>query len=47
MSLVSACPFLGTSKEKPLRVSLDWWAVFAAAVAVMLIKTGLISGIPW
>jgi hypothetical protein len=30
-----------------MRVSLDWWAVVAAAVAIILIKTGLIAGIPW
>jgi hypothetical protein len=30
-----------------VRVSLDWWAVIAAAVAVILIKAGLISSIPW
>jgi hypothetical protein len=30
-----------------VRVSLDWWAVLAAAVAVILVKTGLVSGIPW
>jgi hypothetical protein len=30
-----------------MRLSLDWWAVLAAAAAVMLIKAGLISGIPW
>jgi len=30
-----------------MRLSLDWWAVIAAAVAVVLIKAGLISGIPW
>ena len=30
-----------------VRVSVDWWAVLAAAAAVALIKTGLISGIPW
>jgi hypothetical protein len=28
-------------------VSLDWWAVLAAALAVVLIKTGLVAGIPW
>jgi hypothetical protein len=38
---------LRTSKESPVRVSLDWWAVLAAAVAVILIKSGLVSGIPW
>jgi len=30
-----------------MRVSLDWWAVIAAAVAIILIKTGLIAGIGW
>jgi hypothetical protein len=30
-----------------MRISLDWWAVLAAAVAVVLIKTGLVAGIPW
>jgi hypothetical protein len=31
----------------PMRISLDWWALLAAAVAVVLIKTGLVAGIPW
>jgi hypothetical protein len=30
-----------------MRMSLDWWAVLAAAVAVVLIKAGILSGIPW
>jgi hypothetical protein len=30
-----------------VRMSLDWWAVLAAAVAVVLIKTGIVSRIPW
>jgi hypothetical protein len=30
-----------------MRMSLDWWAVLAAAVAVILIKTGIVSGISW
>ena len=30
-----------------MRMSLDWWAVLAAAVAVVLIKTGIVSRIPW
>jgi hypothetical protein len=30
-----------------MRISLDWWAVIAAAAAVILIKTGLLHGIPW
>ena len=30
-----------------MRISLDWWAVLAAAVAAILIKTGIVTGIPW
>jgi hypothetical protein len=30
-----------------MHISLDWWAVLAAAMAVVLIKTGLVVGIPW
>ena len=30
-----------------MRLSLDWWAVVAAAIAVILVRTGLIAGIPW
>jgi hypothetical protein len=30
-----------------MRLPLDWWAVLAAAAAVILIKMGLVSGIPW
>ena len=30
-----------------MRWSLDWWAVLAAVVAVILVKTGLLAGIPW
>src|ERR1051325_909801 len=37
----------GTPKENPVRMSLDWWAVLAAAVAVVLVKIGVVSGIPW
>jgi len=29
------------------RISRDWWAVLAAAGAVMLIKFGLVGRIPW
>jgi hypothetical protein len=36
-----------TPKENCVRMSLDWWAVLAAAVAVILVKTGVVSGIPW
>jgi hypothetical protein len=30
-----------------MRISLDWWAVLAAGLAVILIKTGLVARIPW
>jgi hypothetical protein len=30
-----------------MRMSRDWWAVIAAAVAVVLIKLGLVARIPW
>jgi len=25
----------------------DWWAVLLAAIAAVLVKVGLISGVPW
>jgi len=28
-------------------MSRDWWAVLAAAVAVILIKLGVVARIPW
>ena len=30
-----------------MRLSLDWWAVFAAALAIILVRSGLIARIPW
>jgi hypothetical protein len=30
-----------------MRLSLDWLAVLAAALAALLIKSGLVAGIPW
>jgi hypothetical protein len=30
-----------------MRLSLDWWAVLVAAAAIVLIKIGLVAGIPW
>jgi hypothetical protein len=30
-----------------MRLSLDWLAVLAAAAAALLIKSGLVAGIPW
>ena len=32
---------------RSVRLSLDWWAVLAAAAAVLLIKSGLVTGISW
>jgi hypothetical protein len=30
-----------------MRLSLDWWAVLAAAATALLIKSGLVARIPW
>jgi hypothetical protein len=30
-----------------MRISRDWWAVFAAAAAVILIKLGILTHVPW
>jgi len=30
-----------------MRLSLDWLAVLAAAAAALLVKSGLVAGIPW
>jgi hypothetical protein len=30
-----------------MRISLAWWAVLAAALAVILVKSGLVAGIAW
>jgi hypothetical protein len=32
---------------RSVRISLDWWAVLASAAAVLLVKSGIISGISW
>jgi hypothetical protein len=29
------------------RLSRDWWAVLVAALAAVLVKLGLVAGIPW
>jgi hypothetical protein len=29
------------------QISRDWWAVLAAAAAVLLIKLGVVARIPW
>jgi hypothetical protein len=29
------------------RLSLDWWSVIAAALAIVLVKFGLVGRIPW
>jgi hypothetical protein len=30
-----------------VRLSRDWWAVLAALAAVILVKLGVLDGIPW
>jgi hypothetical protein len=30
-----------------MRLSLDWWAVLAAALAIITVKAGLLTGIRW
>jgi hypothetical protein len=34
-------------ETKRSRISLDWWAVIASLAAVVLVKVGLLSTIPW
>jgi hypothetical protein len=35
---------VGTS---PMRMTRDWWAVLLAAAAVVLVKLGVVQGVPW
>jgi len=28
-------------------LSRDWWAVLAAVAAVVLVKLGVLTGVPW
>ena len=30
-----------------MRLSRDWWAVLAAALAIVRVKSGLLPRIPW
>ena len=30
-----------------MKLSRDWWAVLAAALAIVLVKSGLLPRIPW
>jgi hypothetical protein len=30
-----------------MRISRDWWAVLAAAAAIILIRLGIVSHVPW
>jgi hypothetical protein len=30
-----------------MRLSRDWWAVLIAALAAVLVKLGLVAGVPW
>jgi hypothetical protein len=30
-----------------MRMTSDWWAVLLAAVAAVLVKLGVVQGVPW
>jgi hypothetical protein len=30
-----------------MRLSRDWWAVLVAALAVLLVKLGVVTGVAW
>jgi hypothetical protein len=30
-----------------MRMTRDWWAVLLAALAAVLVKLGLVAGVPW
>jgi hypothetical protein len=30
-----------------MQMSLDWWAILAAALAVILVKLGWVAHVPW
>jgi hypothetical protein len=30
-----------------MRMTRDWWAVLLAAVAAVLVKLGVVQGVPW
>jgi hypothetical protein len=30
-----------------VKLSRDWWAVIVAALAVVLVKLGVVAGVPW
>jgi hypothetical protein len=29
------------------RMSRDWWAVLVAAIVAILVKIGVVAGVPW
>jgi hypothetical protein len=33
--------------HQTMTMSRDWWAVLLAALAAVLVKLGLVSGVPW
>jgi hypothetical protein len=37
----------GAFEGGSMRLSLDWWAVLAAGLVVIMVKAGLLTGIPW
>ena len=43
----SAAMYDLAARRRSMRLSRDWWAVLAAALAILLIKTGVVAGVPW
>jgi len=33
--------------DSSMRMTRDWWAVLLAAVAAVLVKLGIVQGVPW
>jgi hypothetical protein len=33
--------------SKTMRMTRDWWAVLLAAIAALLVKLGVVQGVPW
>jgi hypothetical protein len=40
-------PVSQTALTKKFQLSIDAWAVIVASVAALLIRTGIISRVPW
>ena len=38
---------MSDNAQHAMRMTLDWWAVLLAALAAVLVKLDLLSGVPW